>query len=74
MEEAQFCDRLCGMLDGRIVASGAPSELLESEEVRRLLALTVPEAFLIAQALTNAGLQVSATQPLETVADAICRS
>jgi energy-coupling factor transport system ATP-binding protein len=84
MDEALVCDRLYGMLDGSIVATGRPAELFDDEPTRRRLALEVPETYQLALLLQEAGmpLLVSEGSPVSALsgtdvnylADALCRS
>lgn len=74
MEEAQVCDRLYGMLHARVVAEGTPPDILEDTEIRRRLALAVPEAYELSRALRRAGLPVVPGEPLERLAEDMCRS
>ncbi|HLJ66339.1 MAG TPA: ATP-binding cassette domain-containing protein [Chloroflexota bacterium] len=72
MDEAQICDRLYGMLDGRIEMEGTPEEVLLDERARARLALSVPEAYELTRELHAAGLPVAPGEPLEQVAEALC--
>jgi energy-coupling factor transporter ATP-binding protein EcfA2 len=74
VDEAQLCDRLYGLLDGRLAAAGPPADLLQNESVRARLALEVPETFALAADLQEAGLPVVPGSPIERLAEAICRS
>jgi energy-coupling factor transport system ATP-binding protein len=74
MDEAQVCGRLYGMLDGKIEIAGTPEEVLQNEVARKRLALAIPEAFMLASDLREAGLPVAQGASLELVAEAICRS
>lgn len=74
MQEAQLCDRLYGMLHARVIASGAPEELLEDGSARQRLALAVPETFLLARAFRAEGLPVSPAASTERMAEELCRS
>jgi energy-coupling factor transport system ATP-binding protein len=74
MDEALLCRRLYGIRDGRVLAEGAPEELLQEAPVRERLALAVPDAYLLTVDLHAAGLPVTAGEPLHRVAEALCRS
>lgn len=74
MEEAQVCDRLYGMLDSRMIASGSPDAILGNPDIRARLALAVPEAYQLAQGLRAAGVPVTPGEPLERIAEDVCRS
>jgi ABC-type multidrug transport system ATPase subunit len=74
MDEAQICHRLYGMLHGRVEVTGTPDEILQDAEVRRRLALDVPEAFVLTSRLQAAGLPVKPGAPLTQVAEDLCRS
>lgn len=71
MEEAQLCDRLYGLLDGRVEADGTPQEVLQNSEVRGRLGLDVPEAFVLATELQAAGVPVQPGTSIERLAEAI---
>lgn len=74
MDEARACDRLYGMLHGRIAVEGPPDRLLGDSEVRRRLSLDVPEAYALAENLRAAGLPVRPGEPVETLAEDLWRS
>jgi energy-coupling factor transport system ATP-binding protein len=74
MDEAQVCDRLYGLLDGHLEASGSADEVLHDERVRSRLALELPETFSLATGLRDAGLPVQPGDPVDRLAEAICLS
>jgi energy-coupling factor transport system ATP-binding protein len=74
MDEAQLCERLYGLLDGRLEAAGPPADLLQNEAIRSRLALEVPETFALASDLRVAGLPVDPGSPVERLAEAIWQS
>jgi energy-coupling factor transport system ATP-binding protein len=74
MDEAQVCERLYGMLNGRIEIEGTPEEVLENKSARERLALAIPEAYMLASELRDAGLPVNRGASLDRVAEALCRS
>lgn len=74
MDEAQLCQRLYGMLHGRLEVSGTPEEVLRNAETRRRLSLALPEAFVLTSELRAAGLPVSTGQSMERVAESLCQS
>jgi energy-coupling factor transport system ATP-binding protein len=74
MDEARLCDRLYGLLDGRVIASGPPADLLEDDEVRSRLALEVPETYALASELRSAGLPVDPGVSIERLAEALWQS
>ena len=74
MDEAQICDRLYGMLGGKVEVEGPPEGLLLDAAVRTRLALAVPEAYELTLDLHQAGLPVQPGEPLERAAEALCQS
>lgn len=74
MDEAQVCERLYGLLDGRLEASGTATEVLHDASVRSRLALELPETFSLATGLREAGLPVRPGDPVDRLAEAICPS
>lgn len=74
MDEARLCDRVYGLLDGRVIASGPPSALLDDEQVRGRLALEAPETYSLASDLRAAGLPVEPEVSVERLAEALWRS
>jgi energy-coupling factor transport system ATP-binding protein len=73
MDEAQTCDRLYGMLDGRVEAQGAPEDVLQNESVRSRLALDVPETFELAASLRAEGVPVAQGTSIDRLAESISR-
>lgn len=71
MDEAALCDRLYGMLDGRVAVSGTPEDVLQNERIRNLLSLDVPETYVLARDLRAAGLPVIPGTGVGGLADAI---
>ncbi|MGI8826411.1 MAG: ATP-binding cassette domain-containing protein [Chloroflexota bacterium] len=75
MEEAELCGTLYGMLSGHMAASGTVDEVLGDAQVRRRLALEIPETFALVRELRAAGVNV---QPgpggIEAIAEALCHS
>lgn len=71
MDEAQTCDRLYGMLDGRVEAEGTPEQVLQDETIRRKLALDVPETFELAASLRAGGLSVAHGTSIDRLAESI---
>jgi len=74
MDEARACDRLYGMLHGRVDVEGFPDRVLGDAEVRRRLALDVPEAYALAESLRAAGLPVQPGQSVDVLAEELCPS
>ncbi len=74
MDEAQACDRIYGMLDGKLEAAGTPDQVLLDPGVRQRLALDVPEALELASELAAAGVPVPAEPTVELLAEALCPS
>jgi ABC-type multidrug transport system ATPase subunit len=73
MDEAQTCDRLYGMLDGRVEAQGTPEDVLQNESVRSRLALDVPETFELAESLRAHGVPVAQGTSIDRLAESISR-
>ena len=73
MDEAQSCDRLYGMLDGRIEAQGTPEEVLQDENIRTKLALDVPETYELAASLRAGGVPVALGTSIDRLAERISR-
>lgn len=73
MDEAQTCDRLYGMLDGRVEAQGSPEDVLQNESVRGRLALDVPETFELAASLRAGGVPVAQGTSIDRLAESIIR-
>jgi energy-coupling factor transport system ATP-binding protein len=71
MDEASLCDQLYGMLDGRVEVTGTPEQVLQSEKIRDLLSLDVPETYALARDLRAAGLPVMPGTGVGGLADAI---
>ncbi len=71
MDEAQTCDRLYGMLDGRIEAQGTPDSLLQRQDIRTRLALDIPETFELAAELRARGLAAATGTSVDRLADRI---
>lgn len=71
MDEAALCDRLYGMLDGRVEVTGTPEDVLQNETLRDLLSLDVPETYALARDLRAAGLPVMPGTGVGGLADAI---
>jgi energy-coupling factor transport system ATP-binding protein len=74
MDEALLCSRLYGMRGGHILAEGRPDDLLQNAETRDRLALAVPDAYVLTAELSAAGLPITPGEPLNKVAEALCRS
>ncbi len=74
MDEAMLCRRLYGILDGHIIATGTPKEVLEDEAVRTRLALSLPDGYTLTLDLKAAGLPVVPGVSMELVAEALCQS
>ena len=74
MDEAQVCERLYGMLDGRVEIVGTPYDVLQNDQARSRLALEVPETLLLAEELRAEGVPVDGAGGVEALAEAICRS
>lgn len=74
MDEAQLCQRVYGMLDGRIEVEGTPDEVLSNTEARVRLALELPESMALAAELQAAGIPVEPGTSLERLAELLCRS
>src|SRR5450759_593933 len=72
MDEALLCDRLYGMLNGRIEVTGTPGDVLRDSDVRERLALSVPEGLGLVERLRAAGLPVPESASMERVAEALC--
>ena len=73
MDEAQTCDRLYGMLDGRVEARGTPEDVLQNEEIRSRLALDVPETFELAASLRMGGVPAAIGTSIDRLAESISR-
>ncbi len=71
MDKAALCDRLYGMLDGRIEVTGTPEDILQNEMFRVRLSLDVPETYALARELRAAGLPVVPGTGVGGLADAI---
>lgn len=74
MDEALLCERMYGVLHGRVEAEGAPSDVLGSPLHRERLALAVPEGFALSSVLRAAGLPVAPGSSIEGVAESIWQS
>lgn len=74
MDEAQVCERLYGMLQGRVEVVGSPREVLQDEQVRERLSLEAPETMVLEDQLRAAGLPVEANASVERLAEALWRS
>jgi energy-coupling factor transport system ATP-binding protein len=74
MDEAQICDRLYGLLDGTLQASGTAGDVLQDEVVRARLALELPATYALATELQAAGLPVRPGDPIQRLADTLWQS
>jgi len=73
MDEALLCQRLYGMLDGRVLITGSPEEVLQNEAARTRLALDVPETYVLAARLREAGLPARPGVAVDRLADVLSR-
>lgn len=73
MEEALVCQRIYGMLDGRVAAQGPPVAVLSNVELRTRLSLELPDSYTLASELLEAGLPVVPGSQIEQLADSLCQ-
>lgn len=74
MDEAEVCQRVVGIRDGRLIAAGPPGQVLNDAAIRRELALEVPEAYVLGERLQAAGLPVQPGEPVPHMAESLWRS
>jgi energy-coupling factor transport system ATP-binding protein len=74
MDEAQLCQRLYGLLDGRLEITGTPDEVLGNAEARGRLALDVPESVALAAELRAAGVPIMPGAGVDRLAESLCQS